>query len=57
MKNFFILFFAMSFVAIFAQEETPKDGWKKNGKFSVMLNQSSFSNWVAVETMLTPATH
>jgi hypothetical protein len=47
MKNFFILFLAMSFVAIFAQEETPKDGWKKNGKFSVMLNQSSFSNWVA----------
>jgi hypothetical protein len=29
-KNFFILFFAMSFIAIFAQEETPKDGWKKN---------------------------
>ena len=47
MKKLLTLFFAMSFIAIIAQEEAPKDGWKKNGKFGVMLNQSSFSNWVA----------
>ena len=38
---------AVSFTAIFAQEEAPKDGWKKGGNFSFLFNQSSFSNWVA----------
>ncbi len=33
--------------SIYAQEETPKDGWKKGGTFSLLFNQSSFSNWVA----------
>ncbi len=33
--------------SIYAQEEAPKDGWKKGGTFSLLFNQSSFSNWVA----------
>lgn len=47
MKKVVTLIIAVSFIPIFSQEEPPKDGWKKNGNFSLMFNQSSFSNWVA----------
>jgi len=48
MKKLLVLLFVFSFVALYAQdEEAPKDGWKKTGNFSVLFNQSSFSNWVA----------
>ena len=48
MKKLVLLVFVFSFVATFAQdEEVPKDGWKKGGTFSVLLNQSSFKNWAA----------
>jgi len=48
MKKLITLLFVFSFVAAFAQDkEAPKDGWKKGGTFSVLLNQSSFKNWVA----------
>ncbi len=48
MKKLFTLLFVLSFVAISAQDkEAPKEGWKKGGNFSVLLNQSSFKNWVA----------
>lgn len=47
MKKLFTLMLAVCFTSIFAQEEAPKDGWKKGGNFSLLFNQSSFSNWVA----------
>jgi hypothetical protein len=48
MKKLLVFVMAVSFTAVFAQEEeAPKDGWTKTGTFGVMLNQSSFSNWVA----------
>lgn len=33
----------------FAQEksEAPKEGWKKSGNISFLLNQSAFDNWIA----------
>ena len=48
MKKLFTFIVAMSFVGIFSQEnEPPKEGWKKEGNFSLTFNQSSFSIWVA----------
>ena len=51
MKNYILsLFFVMSqFIILSAQEkiETTKEGWHRAGTFGLMLNQSSFSNWVA----------
>jgi len=48
MKKLVTLVFVFSFVMLSAQEEeAPKQGWKKGGTFSILLNQSSFKNWVA----------
>ena len=48
MKKIVTLLFVFSFVALIAQEkEAPKQGWTKGGNFSILLNQSSFKNWVA----------
>ena len=47
MKKLFTVLLSFGFMAIFAQEEAPKDGWTKGGNFSFMLNQSSFNNWVS----------
>ncbi len=29
------------------KKDAPKDGWKKGGTFTLLANQSAFSNWVA----------
>lgn len=47
MKKLITFLLTMGFMTVFAQEEAPKDGWKRSGNFSLMFNQSSFSNWVA----------
>lgn len=50
MKKLFLLILALGLlVTIYAQEtdEVPKDGWHRAGTLGIMLNQSSFSNWVA----------
>lgn len=46
MRKLFTLLLIFTSIVLVAQE-APKDGWKRNGNFSVMANQSSFSNWVA----------
>ena len=30
-----------------AQDEEPKYGWETEGKFTFLINQSAFSNWLA----------
>lgn len=47
MKKLFTLFLVAASISLWAQEEAPKDGWKRGGNFSLMANQSSFTNWVA----------
>lgn len=41
--------FALSFSGFSqeTEEEGPKQGWTRTGNFSLLLNQSSFSNWAA----------
>lgn len=49
MKKIITLLVILFAITIQAQEkkETPKSTWKKNGNISFLVNQSSFSNWVA----------
>ncbi len=47
-RGILTLLVLLSSMTFFAQEEeAPKDGWTKGGNFSLLLNQSSFKNWVA----------
>ncbi len=49
MKKIITVFVFLFAFTIQAQEkkETPKSTWKKNGNISFLVNQSSFSNWIA----------
>jgi hypothetical protein len=52
MKVFIISIFALLIsISAFAQdpekEATVDQGWKKSGKFTILFNQSAFSNWTA----------
>lgn len=49
MKKIITVFVILFAITIEAQEkkETPKSTWKKNGNISFLVNQSSFSNWIA----------
>ena len=51
MKNLLLLLLLLSPFMSFSQENEPseesKDGWKKSGKITLLINQSAFSNWQA----------
>jgi len=50
MKKQTLLFVALLICSItFSQEkeEEPKDGWKRSGNISFLINQSAFDNWIA----------
>jgi len=49
MKNILFTIAILVGLTSFAQDkkETPKSNWKKGGNITFLLNQSSFSNWVA----------
>ena len=51
MKNLLLLLLLLLPLMCFSQENEPseesKDGWKKSGKITLLINQSAFSNWQA----------
>lgn len=49
MKKIIILCFVLAGLSINAQEKKADSlsNWKKNGTFSLLFNQASFSNWIA----------
>ena len=51
MKNLLLLLLLLLPLMCFSQENEPseesKDGWKKTGKITLLINQSAFSNWQA----------
>ena len=51
MKNLLLLLLLLLPFMSFSQEnvlsEESKDGWKKSGKITLLINQSAFSNWQA----------
>ena len=51
MKNLLLLLLLLLPFMSFSQENEPteesKDGWKKSGKITLLINQSAFSNWQA----------
>ena len=51
MKNLLLLLLPLLPFMCFSQENGPseesKDGWKKSGKITLLINQSAFSNWQA----------
>ena len=51
MKNLLLLLLLLLPFVNFSQENEPseesKDGWKKSGKITLLINQSAFSNWQA----------
>ena len=50
MKKLTFLFVALLICTLtFSQEkeEEPKDGWKRSGNISFLINQSAFDNWIA----------
>jgi len=47
-KVILLVAFAIVSSVTFSQEiEEPKDGWKRSGNISFLLNQSAFDNWIA----------
>ena len=47
-KVILLVAFAIVSTVTFSQEkEAPKDGWKRSGNISFLLNQSAFDNWIA----------
>ena len=48
-KVLLVAVFALGILSATAQDkkEAPKNGWKKGGTFTFLLNQSAFSDWVA----------
>lgn len=48
-KVILLIAFALISVVTFSQEKTegPKNGWKKSGNITFLLNQSAFDNWIA----------
>ena len=49
MKKVILAILLVTTISIFAQEtkEGPKEGWTKKGTFTLLFNQSAFSNWVS----------